>query len=64
MSQAQMIRDCEEMLRSFRCQDLISLLVFADQPKNGKKSELYDRCVSILKKGNVNVQSKIRDLYK
>ena len=54
----------EQMLKSFRCQDLANLLAASGQSKNGKKSELYDRCISILKKGNVNVQSKIRDLYK
>jgi hypothetical protein len=53
----------EEMLKSFRCQDLANLLAYAGQSKNGKKMELYDRCLNILKKGNANVQLKIREIY-
>lgn len=53
----------EEMLKSFRCQDLANLLTYAGQSKNGKKSELYDRCLSILKKGNINIQFKIKEIH-
>ena len=55
--------ELENMLKSFRCQDLANLLAFAGQSKNGKKSELYDRCINILKRGSVNIQSKIREIH-
>lgn len=55
--------ELEEMLKSFRCQDLANLLAYAGQSKNGKKSELYDRCLNILKKGNTNIQIKIKEIY-
>ena len=60
---AQLNYEYEEMLKVFRCQDLINLLSFAGQSKNGKKSELYDRCVAILRRGNPNFQLKIKELY-
>ena len=56
--------ELEEILRSFRCQDLVAILVSAGQSKNGKKQELLDRCISILQKGNPNIQMRIRELHK
>jgi hypothetical protein len=53
----------EEMLKTFRCQDLANLLATAGQAKNGKKSELYDRCLGLLKKGSTTIQFKIREIY-
>ncbi len=64
MSSAHNYAEYEEMLRSFRCQDLASLLACAGQSKNGKKQELLERCVNILKKGNANIQLKIREIHK
>ena len=61
---AQPYTEYEEMLRVFRCQDLINLLTFAGQSKNGKKSELFERCLSILKRGAPNIQFKIKEIYK
>ena len=63
MSAAHIYAEYEEMLRSFRCQDLVNLLTFTGQSRNGKKAELYDRCLSILKRGNVTVQLKIKEIY-
>ena len=63
-SVAHIYSEYEEMLKSFRCQDLANLLAFAGQSKNGKKSELLDRCLLILKKGNASHQLKIREIYK
>jgi len=62
-SVAHIYSEYEEMLKSFRCQDLANLLAFAGQSKNGKKSELLDRCLLILKKGNASHQLKIREIY-
>ena len=64
MSSAHNYAEYEEMLKSFRCQDLANLLAFAGQSKNGKKSELLDRCINILKKGNASIQLKIREIHK
>jgi hypothetical protein len=64
MSQAQLFLEYEEMLKAFRCQDLANLLAYSGQSKNGKKSELYERCVAILRRGNPNIQLRIRELYK
>ncbi len=64
MTSANTFSELEEMLKAFRCQDLANLLAFAGQTKNGKKSELYDRCINILKKGNPNIQFKLKDIYK
>jgi hypothetical protein len=58
------MRECEEMLQSFRCQDLVSLLTYANQSKNGKKVELLDRSVQILRRGHPSIQMKIREIYK
>lgn len=63
MSAAHIYADYEEMLRSFRCQDLANLLTYTGQSRNGKKAELLDRCLSILKRGNVSVQLKIKEIY-
>ena len=60
---AHLFNEYEDMLRSFRCQDLANLLAHAGQSKNGKKSELLDRCLNILKKGNASIQLKIREIY-
>ena len=62
-SAAHSFNEHEEMLRSFRCQDLANLLAYAGQSKNGKKCELLDRCINILRKGNANIQLKIKDIY-
>jgi hypothetical protein len=64
ITQAQHYIEYEEMLKHFRCQDLANLLAYAGQSKNGKKTELLERCLSILKKGNINVQFKIKEIYK
>lgn len=64
MSSAHNYVEYEEMLKSFRCQDLANLLAFAGQSKNGKKSELLERCINILKKGNASIQLKIREIHK
>ena len=61
-SVAHVYAEYEDMLRSFRCQDLANLLAFAGQSKNGKKCELLDRCLNMLKKGNANIQLKIREI--
>ncbi|CAF0826745.1 unnamed protein product [Brachionus calyciflorus] len=58
-----MIAECEEMLKAFRCQDLANLLAFAGQSKNGKKSDLYDRCITILRRGQPNIQFKIKEIH-
>ena len=63
-SSAHSYAEYEEMLKQFRCQDLANLLSFAGQSKNGKKSELLDRCIGILKKGNASIQLKIREIFK
>lgn len=63
-SSAHTYNELEDMLKSFRCQDLANLLSYAGQSKNGKKSELYDRCINILKKGNPTIQIKIKEIYK
>lgn len=52
------------MLRSFRCQDLANLLSYAGQSKNGKKTELFERCQQLLKRGNPNIQLKIKEIHK
>lgn len=51
------------MLKNFRCQDLCTLLAFAGSSKNGKKSELYERCLNLLEKGNVQIQKKIQEIH-
>ncbi len=63
MSAAHIYAEYEDMLRSFRCQDLANLLTFTGQSRNGKKAELLDRCLTILKRGNVGVQLKIKEIY-
>lgn len=58
------LNECEEMLRSFRCQDLANLLAFAGQSKNGKKSELFERCIALLRHGRPpNIQLKIKEIH-
>ena len=52
------------MLKTFRCQDLASLLSYANQPKNGKKTELLERCLKLLDKGGIGIQLKIKEIYK
>lgn len=52
------------MLKTFRCQDLANLLSYANHPKNGKKGELYERCIKLLEKGSVSIQLKIKEIYK
>ncbi len=52
------------MLKTFRCQDLANLLSHANHPKNGKKTELLERCLKLLEKGGVSVQLKIKEIYK
>ena len=64
MSSAHTYYEYQEMLRTFRCQDLITLLSYAGQSKNGKKQELLDRSMSLLEKGNVNIQTKIREIFR
>jgi hypothetical protein len=64
MSSAHTFYEYQEMLKVFRCQDLVSLLSYAGQSKNGKKQELLERCVSLLEKGNVNIQNKIREIFR
>lgn len=56
--------DYEEMLKMFRCQDLANLLAYAGQSKNGKKVELFERSLALLKKGNPNIQLKIVEIHK
>lgn len=57
-------RDYEEMLKLFRCQDLANLLAYAGQSKNGKKQELFERSLALLRKGNPNIQLKIDEIHK
>lgn len=59
-----LIAECEEMLKAFRCQDLATLLAFAGQSRNGKKSDLYDRCIAILRRGQPNIQFKIKEIHR
>lgn len=63
MESAHNYREYEEMLRMFRCQDLANLLAYAGQSKNGKKSELFDRSLHLLRKGNPNIQLKIKEIH-
>ncbi len=57
------LSEYENMLRSFRCQDLANLLAFANQSKNGKKQELLERSVQLLKKGGITVQMKVSSIH-
>jgi hypothetical protein len=52
------------MLKTFRCQDLANLLAYANHSKNGKKTELFDRCKTLLEKGGVHIQMRIKEIYK
>ena len=61
---AHAFQEYEQMLQSFRCQDLANLLACTGQSKNGKKSELYERCVHILRQGRPGVPAKIKEIYK
>lgn len=56
-------REYEDMLNGFRCQDLANLLAFAGQSKNGKKSELLERSMALLRKGNPSIQFKIKEIH-
>ncbi len=58
------LKNKKEMLKTFRCQDLANLLAFANHSKNGKKCELYERCVKLLEKGGVHIQQKIQEIYR
>jgi hypothetical protein len=42
----------------------MSILAAAGQSKSGKKQELLERCISILQKGNPNIQMRIRELHR
>jgi hypothetical protein len=64
MSTASTYGELEEMLKTFRCQDLISLLQFFGQSRNGKKTDQLDRCIGLLKKGNPAVHLKIKEIFK
>ena len=57
------IAECEEMLKAFRCQDLANLLACAGQSKNGKKSELYDRCIALLRRQPA-IHIKIKEIHR
>lgn len=63
MESAHNYREYEEMLKMFRCQDLANLLAYAGQSKNGKKTELYERSLSLLRKGNPSIQFKIKEIH-
>ncbi|CAG9839811.1 unnamed protein product [Diabrotica balteata] len=52
------------MLAAFRVFDLRALMSFAGRSKAGKKSELHQRAVNLLKIKSPNIQNKITEIYK
>lgn len=52
------------MLITFRVSELQMLLGFAGRNKSGRKSELLQRAVELLRIPSHPIHQKIRDLYK
>ncbi|KAK6623747.1 hypothetical protein RUM43_009600 [Polyplax serrata] len=56
--------ELKSMILSFRMSELHMLLGFAGRNKSGRKSELQNRAIELLKLGSYPVILKIRNLYK
>lgn len=52
------------MLVTFRVSELQMLLGFAGRNKTGRKTELQQRAIDLLRVRSQPIQQKIRDLYK
>ncbi|KAL3285902.1 hypothetical protein HHI36_000421 [Cryptolaemus montrouzieri] len=58
------IQELRSMLVTFRVSELQMLLGFAGRNKTGRKTELQQRALELLKVRSHPIQQKIRDLYK
>lgn len=51
------------MIKGFRVSDLQSLLIYAGRNKGGKKSELQNRALDLIKLHSASIDMKIRELH-
>ncbi|XP_017775799.1 PREDICTED: E3 SUMO-protein ligase PIAS3-like, partial [Nicrophorus vespilloides] len=58
------IDELRNMLVTFRVSELQMLLGFAGRSKTGRKTELQQRALELLRIRSYTIQAKIRDLYK
>lgn len=56
--------ELRSMLVTFRVSELQMLLGFAGRNKSGRKNELQQRALELLRVRSHPIQQKIRDLYK
>lgn len=51
------------MIQQFRITELQVLLGYVGKQKSGKKSELMDRALLLLRNPTYNIMAKIKELY-